>query len=501
MLIVTGVYLIAELSFNATLLDVTGTLASSETIEKAEFFGRLLSSIAVVLALLGFLVKEAIGRSWAKWNLILIVLMLCIPLGLGVFFGEKALVDHLVYKSTAKVRQNAAILIVLRQGLLESSIRVSGIDLTADKLKTPEGKTFSALLPFLGFNASNLRDKVRPALGKLCIEACEKNLPSAERLFDETYLAGIGKIKSAYNDRYVQGSNAYLKAVNDIPSLQKKYWDKYLKQLKRKGYRPTNVPRSYYTRIAQMVRNEGIPVSKGWHPYQKNTFYSVVAGKIKSNASKSFHAAIERSLEKNAKLEPGLQWTEFYKSKAIQSKFKKELSPIFDNWITVPEDLSKKEFLAQVYRPLINGQAASLLGSLVGDGSSFSDGGKNELLGRNSYRVSVVPPLALFFSLIGAIVHIAKFINFLLTPLVQIGCIRGVFVFLTITFSVWFPTTQKNIITSSNTYEGLIRYSGENIRIVPILTTWVIKSQVYIYPVNSKIRDTIFGNAIYRIVK
>lgn len=150
-LYLTILYFAVELMFSAHLLDVAGGQASQETLDATEHLGRIISGIAVALALCGsvlcpYLYRRGSGTAAA----VRICLLLSLPVVALVYLREKALTDYLVARSSGLERRNAALLSVASHQLRRDKLDIRGIQLGPDMLATAEGKAFGALFsPFV----------------------------------------------------------------------------------------------------------------------------------------------------------------------------------------------------------------------------------------------------------------------------------------------------------------------------------------------------------------
>lgn len=151
----TAVYLIVELAFNARLLDVVGGGASTEEIEKIEVWGRIISGFALALIFWPAIIKRADskGFGWMKRNLSL-AFWSALAIA-GMYNGQEMLLNHLVDTSTPEELQTAQHLVLLQTGVSNNVAVVDSLELTQERISTPEGKATLALLPIL---ASHVED-------------------------------------------------------------------------------------------------------------------------------------------------------------------------------------------------------------------------------------------------------------------------------------------------------------------------------------------------------
>src|SRR5690554_2202243 len=107
MIILTLLYLVVELSFGATLLDVAGKANDPDDLKKVEFFGRCISATAVVLAIFGSMLKKVFITNGSRIDFAFKIVIMAVTVFPMVFFGEEKLIEHLVDQSSGQERKNA----------------------------------------------------------------------------------------------------------------------------------------------------------------------------------------------------------------------------------------------------------------------------------------------------------------------------------------------------------------------------------------------------------
>ncbi|WP_347113646.1 hypothetical protein AAHB66_16510 [Leclercia sp. S52] len=82
-----------------------------------------------------------------------------------------------------------------------------------------------------------------------------------------------------------------------------------------------------------------------------------------------------------------------------------------------PKDDALKQFALQLQAPHLDYAVQQQLPHLQAALASYGAGGVNEKQGEDAARAVIVPPIALMFSLLGALTHLAKLLYLLLLPL------------------------------------------------------------------------------------
>ncbi|MBK9445819.1 MAG: hypothetical protein IPO00_06870 [Betaproteobacteria bacterium] len=112
MLVLTVLYLLVEVGFNARLLDTVGGLASPDEIDSIEKYGRVISGVALTLFAWGHLIKKdlAAPKSHSLSLKLGMALVVCCTL---MYFVQEAIITGLVAASSNDTRARAVLLVPL----------------------------------------------------------------------------------------------------------------------------------------------------------------------------------------------------------------------------------------------------------------------------------------------------------------------------------------------------------------------------------------------------
>ena len=286
-----------------------------------------------------------------------------------------------------------------------------------------------------------------------------------------------------------------------------------------------------FNAIRRAVQQQGIQVPNNWNPNDSKPFYDAIAKGILSKAEKAFDDAVAAKLGGGVTLPKDLiDQDRFAENPVIQKYWHKGLG--IPDGSPLRLNMGLKEFEAAVVKPLLDQQVAHLEADFRSGDESFADGGKFERTGRKAYEGLIVPPIALCFSLGGAIVHICKLLNYSLkaTPIrnkqilystAVAGYASGVVyrpppspprigddrhgksigLGLVIVFAVGFIITitigfLPCSVTESPLYEGVIYpdVSEQHGPEIAGVMTWIIKAECYGYPFNEWLRHDLLFN-------
>lgn len=395
--LLTAVYLCFELAFNARLLDVVGGAASGDQLHSIEIFGRSLSGIALALFVLqGLLHLRNHGQLWRPG--VGSIVFCCVVAAGAVFLSLKALTDHLVESSSASFRHASMNIVLIQRALVEGTVRIDGLADDNAIFSRPEGKAFLALFPVMAVSVDDLEEKIRSAKLDLI-----KNEISKELHGPAGYYKKYGEaVQAAANEwkRYNAASGSG-KGV-DVASRQNKAWDDYLRDLRKHGWTPYTIPDRYRSTVLQKVQAK-IPVPSNWDLADEDVFRAAVAQRVEGR-TQGAGAGIQH---RGKQIPFGLSWPEFFGHPAVQGDLRDKLKLPRRAVLKVSYS-SGDEFERMVFEPLLDDQARKKLEIYDSPTESYGDGKKNAIAGKDMARAAIVPPLALFFSLLGALGHICK---------------------------------------------------------------------------------------------
>ena len=494
--VLTCIYLAFELGFNARLLDVAGSNATNQAIENIEWWGRVISGLALALAVCGMGVMPYADKH--DWSFTKQVIACCIATGLCVgalFNGEKSLIDKLADSSDGQTRGIAARLGILNHGILSQDIKLDGIDLDREQLSRPEGKAFSALLPVLAFTTTDLDRKAHDATNTIVRNMVATTMGSTEYHYNTVFLPSADGMRDAYN-RYATASNSLGRTLDGIPAQQDRAWSQYVSRLSRNRWTPSSVPPMAWGRVRLDVRQQGVVVQNDWVPRDQQRFYQAVRQGIETEAWNGYDQGVERELGQGAKLAPGLQRDEFFAQPAVQKKWRRELG--IDQPGTLRLNESPSDFTALSYVPKFDRLVRETMANYEAQDATFANGKSREKFGKDAMRALLVPPIALGFSLVGGLVHIGKLFDCVFRFLPGRRSIKGLAILGVLATAVLAVFLSPNPVSSSRVFGAFQRQINASFG-WPLerALTWVVQAQPYAYPINEAIRIALPGDVTY----
>jgi len=420
--LVTGItltYLICELAFNSRLLDLVGSVSTADEVHNMERYGRTLTAIAAALLALQFslmgLVRLKKKGVWltAKASTAL-VLLICLITGTLTWHAVEWVIERQVTKSTGEFRQMSLLAQLYQRALIEGQQTLEGIPLDsgggqAQTWTSPSGKAFLATLPVLLSSS----DRYRKLLERDAEQNLRDNISAREggvRGYYELWLQARGEV----HKQFVAYYNDEMDISETVRLEQARAWQRYERSLEAKRLKTWNVPRRYYATVRKQVRGQGVPVTNDWSPSDRTGFNAAVA-----KAARQKYLAQRTVVYKGVTLPKRLDWGVFFRLEVIQKELREKLLLPANTLVREEYPLNDKlkQFALELHTPHLNEAVKQQLPELRAAVSSYSAGGSNEKLGEDAARAVIVPPIALIFSLVGALTHLAKLLYLVLVPL------------------------------------------------------------------------------------
>lgn len=209
------VYLLVELSFNARLTDVAGSLAQPDEVKALAIYGRIISGIGACGLCVRWIGYRRVRGVPAIWTPIAIVLLVWPT----VYFGQRMWIDAEINSSTLATRRAAAQIAFVRQALVSNAIVVRGFP-SGLAAETANGKVFNGMVgllvwgfPYLGHEFSNL-NSIAYAFASKSVDR--------ERLWRE-FQQAVLNVRNAYAD-YRHAGRVLADVVKKIPAQAAEAW-------------------------------------------------------------------------------------------------------------------------------------------------------------------------------------------------------------------------------------------------------------------------------------
>ncbi|WP_312457550.1 hypothetical protein [Pseudescherichia sp.] len=517
---ITLTYLICELAFNSRLLDLVGSISTAEEVHNMERYGRALTAIAAALLVLQFalvgiarLKKKNISLS-AKGS-VSAVLCLCLLTGAVTWHAVEWFIERQVANSTGEFRQMSLLAQLYQQSLIDGHQTLEGIPLDShggqvQTWTSPSGKAFLAMLPILLSSV----DRYHALLKSGAEQNLRDSISAREGGVLGFYKAWL-QAREAIHKQYVAYYNDEMDLSVTTQLEQERAWQRYERSLRAKGLRSWNVPRRYYASVRNNVRSQGVPVANNWSPSDRAGFDAAVAKTVRQR-----YLAQRTVVFNGVAIPKRLNWGVFFRQDVVQKSLREKLLLPAGTLVREEYPLNDglKLFALELQTAHLNEAVKQQLPKLQASLRSYSIGGENEKQGEDAARAVIVPPVALIFSLVGALTHLAKLLYLVLVPLTANMLRRKssrsvrlinrhplVFPVALISALLVMFSCMNNTITVSPAYQNLkdalqgaeititdepLFLRGESLlRIVHAVSI----GQSYSYPMNQYLRETVLG--------
>lgn len=401
---VTCLYLVVELAFNARLLDVTGGDATHEEVLSIERWGRLISGLAVTLAVWGaFLLPRMDRGGWSLPRQAAALAGAAAICMFAVFHGEKSIIDTIVDRSTGEERRSATWLAAFSSAVVDGGARIEGLDLGPRELASPEGKSFVALFPFVAASTPNLEAKATDALRDVVRNRVESRIGTAPQAFNRIFRPSAEAMIASYNE-YADGTQRLRRALEGAGNEADRAWDDYVRELRNRGLSPQRVPPARWGEVASNLRRKRIEVPNGWNPADRHTFDRAVLNRVNREARARFES--ETSGRIGVAIPPGLSLAQFIAVPHVQIRWRDEIEA--PAGAALDPGMSPEQYGRAVHEPTVRRLVDEEVRALLLPATAYADNGSQGEKGRRAMEALVVPPFALALSLLGALFHIWK---------------------------------------------------------------------------------------------
>ena len=421
----------------------------------------------------------------------------CLGAGALVFFLLQMLVDHLVERSSPDFRRASLNIVLLQRALVDGSVQLDGLDDNPALFAQPAGKAFLALFPVMAVSVDRLDEKISDAKLQLISRQVRNELggaPAYYKKYAEAVYAAQGKWKQYRRIPVGAALDAEVGRQQDLA------WNSYLSDLGRRGWTPSTVPAYARNTVrSKVVRQVG--VSRQWDITDEASFRDAVERQVRKRAGNP--KGDSSLMVMGQRIAPGLSWPAFFSQSGVQAELRENLQ--LPKHVRLKEAYaSGVEFEREVFSPMVHDIARRELQRYDAPVESFRDTGPNFRQGLDAARAVIVPPLALFFSLLGAVGHLAK-LTYLLLRLATnaIPAIRGRTRYLwlapvALLVFAWTGLSQaENAVTQSRLHrymtEQMVANGGGGASLLVNTLHVVAVGQGYGYPINEAVRTRVLG--------
>lgn len=493
----TIIYLAFEMAFNARLLDVVGGAATKDQIHNIEIFGRCLSGIAVALVVFQLRLRKR-NKSGGNSPSGFAIFLVCLAAAALTYFAIQKVVETLVERSSSSFRHASLNIILVQRALVDGGAELDGLEGGKDVFAKPEGKAFLALFPVMAVAVERLDEKIRDAKLQLIARQVDQRLGGVKSYY-KSYVRAVNDTKRKWGA--YSGAPGASDMSAEIKRRQDSAWQDYLSKLGRRGWTPSTVPRNARNSVVKQVRTR-VSVPRDWNPSDEQTFRNVVASQAQKRTGDGSVTV------KGIRIPAGLGFAAFFAQPVIQDELRSEMK-FAKGLVLQTSYASANDFMRLVFQPTVHDLSKQELQHYDEPVSTYEDWGKNAERGIDAARAAIVPPVALLFSLSGAVFHFAKLCYLLVTTSAMMMFKNGhkmhfLWVFGLVVCGVFLSLAfMENQVTQSKLFgymrEQIMSANADGYFGAPLVRVLqvVAVGQGFFYPINEHIRNEYLMGVTY----
>lgn len=507
----TLLYLVCELAFSASLLDLCSRDASMSDINALERLGRTLTGVAISLFFIGVFIDKDEDITILKWRVTMSpatkIFLAVVYVAVCSFINNKIqdwVVDSKISTTyvTPTERKNAFLLTLAGRSLANGTLHITSIHQPEVLSHTPSMKAFVAIFPALAFNYPDvqreinllLRDAIELNVKKPCEGGYDvrKCLGSAEQFNNNTWPQVVHTMESEYS-KYVNAYNTAVRKTSrdNLAFAAADAWDEYERILKSNYHisSPRWISRKSYEAARSLVRKKGIPVPDNWKPSDEATFRTAAKKGIYKKVWADFGKQV--GVSNPTKL---LSLEQFVLLDNVQEQLRERIG-FEDPTLIIPLVTKFDDVRRKVYEPIA--QRIITRKKREADANPDSFMGMTNLSQRadTAVKTLVVVPLALLMSLLGGFGHAVKLLTITgkhfipgtgHKPMVIALGLASLIVVSAVCVMYFLP----NPLIDTNAYQQLATHtSGRGGAWYEVGLEFIVRLQEFVYPVNAKLLE------------
>lgn len=484
MIVVNILYVLAELTFNIVLLKVASAEVKLNDIQEVEALGRGLAAFGFTFILLKVLQGTRLDVK-KKIVIMSIVTVVAYPL---FYMGQEKLVDDLAENSSPETRSKMENIHLLKKGLLNGALELDSVPYNKEIKDMPESKAFITNIALFMMNNDKVLSYIEGNKGDVAAAVFESDVIERVLHYNWMHYEVVRNARyefNRYNDnleKLARKESQVSKLVSaNYRDLVKYLSSRYKRDGKRAGYRGMSFAQYSRTPDIQKFIKNNVKKQGGLEPSGiiDISSSSAMTRSILSEDSKAFNDSISAVEKKyDIKFPRGIKnEIDFINNSEVKKILKAELGPLYVP-IKYPDYWSDKE-MSQI---------------LIDNSGTIGVNMANEFLNKDSnpeeskaiVKAMIIPPIALFLSLLFAFINLAILIKAIIESLTQEKSFAGnVAVFFLILSLLLMPALLTNKYTESDSYAKVIRPVKEHSIIIAAAVTWVMKFEPFIYKYGS----------------
>lgn len=407
MIVVTFAYLSVEIPFSVYLNMFMSGVSTAAEMQSVEEFGRMMTGIAVAIAVLGWLLPKFEYQRRSFRNQVIVGGFAALA-AVGVTYGAlKAYADISADFASNEDMRSAYVGVITRQKLATFGI--------GDLTPLNDNASWRALVATapMSANTALIAKSLSTSIENLALEEADRSIGSMAEFRKAFFGMNFNRVRDSYNE-YADGSNEYFKRMKSVNKDGDVEWTDYINGL-HKQY-PDGIPLRGWTTAS--IRNQVIArlpgISSNWNIVDKNGFMVAYIQKASGEIRKAYADKVNSVLGGQGFIEPGQSFDAFLSNPVIQGKLRDEITRKlgfkFGPGIISPS-MSDAAFQSIIFNSAVTSIRNDFV-KMASDATTF-DGAVAGAKGRSAYQAATLPSLAILLSLAGAALHIFKLSSYL----------------------------------------------------------------------------------------
>lgn len=389
----TVMYLLVELALNARILDVTSG-ADIDTLEGVEFWGRLL---------FGFACSLIAWKLVSLKSLTLTKLLICLTVvGPAAYYGQKQILNSLVASTTPEFRRQSVHNALAVSQVPTGVVTFEQIPLKGSDWNEPDGKVFLALFSAFVYSSSEFAASIEKALPVLVAVNVRQALGRPEVAY-ESQVPDLAKQIADEYEKYSKGGSG-----NQVAATSEQGWVEYQRRLEVAGVNPLRPTPLQRSAVMRQLRSNSLFLPVGWNLYDRKAFNAA----WEERAHQFSVSGASSASQQQASIEPGLTLQAFTFHAEVQRRIRERITAkgLQPDDRDIDPQMDLKRFNEQVYEPTVAAEVKKRMVDLMAPATDFADSGRLANLGLDAARKSLIPPVAIAFSMLGALLNLVGLI-------------------------------------------------------------------------------------------
>lgn len=422
----SAAYLCAELAFHSDLIDLLGTWPAKDQIDLVENYGRTLTGVAFALLLLppAFKLILPYVRTWQRLAALVPSIAVCLLIASVPL--SHAFIDHLVesltQSRTAEQRKQALLSLFIVTHVHtkhdgQPALLVNDREAPKELRTTVPGRAILAALPFLLSQLPDIEHQAGEQLRIIVTDTLERELPSAERLFNDAYVPSVRALADGY-ERYRSSSEAYDTQIrkNEIASFAD--WEKYTNAIGRRRLTPGRVAQDPDIRrqVSDELRRQDASLPVGWVPTSSSDFW---AHRNRQARDKYYSGLRTEGIPDPEKTRPD-SLEAFMALPAVRTRWCSSVTSKITQKAALAASVCEfgprlgsssaifPAFKAAVYDPFFDQRIEDAIAKYKAEYRDYADGGRYAPDAFSAAKTVIVIPVGILCSLLGGYIHVFK---------------------------------------------------------------------------------------------